>query len=70
MMTNPNILEHPASSAIELSPNFFYLENAFKVQRSQETIEREYQVLYRKQKKAISELVAKQWKILQQKGKV
>ena len=69
-MTNPNILEHPTSSAIKLGPNFFNLENAFKVQRSQETIEREYQVLYRKQKKAISELVAKRWKILQQEGKV
>ena len=70
MMTNPNILEHPTSSAIKLSPNFFNLENAFKVERPQEEVEREYQVLYRKQKKAISELVAKQWKILQQEGKV
>jgi len=70
MMTNPNILQHPASSAIELNPNFFNLENAFKVQRSQEEVEREYQVLYQKQKKAISKLVAKQLKILQQEGKV
>ena len=69
-MTNSNILQHPTSSAIKLSPNFFNLENAFKVPRSQETIEREYQMLYQKQKKAISELVAKQWKILQQEGKV
>ena len=70
MMTNLNILEHSNSSAIKLNPNFFNLENAFKVQRPQEEVEREYQVLYRKQKKAISELVAKQWKILQQEGKV